>query len=139
MIHEIPYTFEIMLCCILLIVPMIWCYEAYTKSSYAGFFIIFRLVITWNSMFLVGNFFIIVSGDICSIDNNFEVSVLSVGFAFKDYFFWSGCGIGVIFFVIKMNINFFIFADEAELIMTICDLTNKVILEVRMQFFFNEE
>ena len=23
--------------------------------------------------------------------------------------------------------------------MTICDLTNKVILEVRMQFFFNEE
>ena len=38
-------------------------------------------------MFLVGNFFIIVSGDICSIDNNFEVSILSVGFAFKDYFF----------------------------------------------------
>ena len=33
-------------------------------------------------MFLVGNFFIIVSGDICSIDNNFEVSILSVGFAF---------------------------------------------------------
>ena len=86
-------------------------------------------------MFLVGNFFIIVSGDICSIDNNFEVSILSVGFAFKDYFFWSGCGIGVIFFVIKMNINVFIFADEAELIMTICDLTNKVILEVRMHFF----
>ena len=87
-------------------------------------------------MFLVENFSIIVSGDICSVDNNFEVNILSVGFAFKDYFFWSGCGIGVILLVIKMNINFFIFADEAELIMTICDLTNKVILEVRMQFFF---
>ena len=53
-------------------------------------------------MFLVGNFFIIVSGDICSIDNNFEVSGLCIQRLFFLEWLWYWGHI----FVIKMNINF---------------------------------